>query len=51
MIANCKIDDTTNFTGVRLSGSRVDPELHERLLRNIRKIQWEKWYAEKKIVL
>jgi len=50
MITNCEIDGKTDFTGVGLSGTRVDPELRTRLLRNIRKKQWENWYAEKQIL-
>ncbi|HJJ98880.1 MAG TPA: pentapeptide repeat-containing protein [Methanocorpusculum sp.] len=50
LITGCKINDKTDFTGVGLSGTRVDPELHTRLLRNIRKMQWEEWYAKKKIL-
>lgn len=48
VITKCAIDGSTDFTGVGLSGSRVDPKLHSCLLRNIRKIWWEDWYAEKK---
>jgi len=39
-----------DLTGVGLSGARIDPKLHTQLLRNIRKMQWEKWYVEKKIL-
>ncbi|HJJ98788.1 MAG TPA: hypothetical protein O0X23_01060 [Methanocorpusculum sp.] len=48
MITDCEINEETDFTGVGLSGSRVDPKLRTQFLRNIRKIQWEKWYAKKK---
>jgi len=43
------INDKTNFTGTALSAARIDPSLRTRLERNIREIQWRKWYDKPKI--
>ncbi|MBP8785343.1 MAG: pentapeptide repeat-containing protein [Synergistaceae bacterium] len=48
-IVSCTIDDKTNFTGVGLSSVRVGPRIKCRLENNIRRMQWEKWYAENSI--
>ena len=43
------IDDDTDFTGVGLSETRIDPKLRTRLERNIRKKQWEKRYVKPRV--
>ena len=46
LIFDCTIDDKTNFTGVGLSSARIEPRIKCRLEKNIRRMQWEKWYKE-----
>jgi len=42
------IDKNTDFTGTALSATRIDPILRTRLERNIREMQWRKWYDKQK---
>jgi len=49
LFTNNSIDDKTNFTGTGLSATRIDPNLRTRLERNIREMQWRKWYNKPKI--
>lgn len=44
---NCYYNKETNFTGVGLSGCRVEPILLSSFQCNIRRIWWKNWYAEK----
>ena len=48
-IVACTIDDKTNFTGVGLSSARIEPRIKCHLEKNIRRLQWEKWYKEHRI--
>jgi len=48
LIWNCYYDKGTNFTGVGLSGCRIEPSLLSSFQCNIRRIWWSKWYEEKK---
>ncbi len=48
LFTNNSIDDKTNFTGTGLSATRIDPNLRTRLERNIREMQWRKWYNKPK---
>jgi len=49
MFIENSMDDKTDFTGTALSATRIDPNLRTRLERNIREIQWRKWYNKPKI--
>ncbi|MEA5037437.1 MAG: pentapeptide repeat-containing protein [Methanocorpusculum sp.] len=48
MFSGNSIDGKTDFTGTALSATRIDPNLRTKLERNIREIQWKKWYDEPK---
>lgn len=45
---DCYYDKKTNFTGVGLSGCRVEPVLLSSFQCNIRRIWWENWYRDKR---
>lgn len=49
IFSDISINDKTNFSGTALSATRIDPNLRTKLERNIREIQWKKWYDEPKI--
>jgi len=49
MFSENSIDDKTDFSGTALSATRIDPNLRTKLERNIREIQWKKWYNKPKI--
>lgn len=44
-IADCEVDRDTDFTGVGLDGSRVEPGLSQLLKYNIRRKRWREWYG------
>lgn len=46
LIWDCYYDRDTNFTGVGLSSSRVEPALSSSFACNIRRIWWHNWYKE-----
>ncbi|HJJ95773.1 MAG TPA: pentapeptide repeat-containing protein [Methanocorpusculum sp.] len=50
VVTDCLIDGNTDFTGVGLGGIRIDPRLHARLQRNIRKIWWDEWIQKRKLI-
>jgi len=43
---HCEIDRFTDFTGIGLSSTRIDPEIKQLLEYNIRRKNWEEWYKE-----
>ena len=43
------IDENTDFTGVALSATRINPNLKTALEKNIRMKYWNNWYEEHKI--
>ncbi|ABW33340.1 pentapeptide repeat-containing protein [Acaryochloris marina] len=44
-ITDCRIDDKTNFSAVGLDSARIEEHIKSKLKRNIRKIFWNKQYA------
>lgn len=48
LIWDCYYDRITNFTGVGLSSSRVEPALSSSFACNIRRIWWHNWYKEQR---
>lgn len=45
-ITGCEFDKDTDFTGVGLDAATIDPDLKAALKDNIRRIQWQKWFAK-----
>jgi len=45
-IWRCKVDVTTDFTGVGLAGAIIDPATKQLLEYNIRRMNWEEWYTQ-----
>ena len=41
------VNEWTNFTGTALDSARMPPEANTLLKKNIRRLSWERWYAEK----
>ncbi len=48
IIWDCYYDELTDFTGVGLSGARIEPALLSSFQCNIRRIWWHNWYRDKK---
>jgi len=46
LIRDCKVDKSTDFTGVGLDGARVEPGLKQLLEYNVRRLRWRRWYGE-----
>jgi hypothetical protein len=50
LIWQCEIDRKTKFEGVGLDGARIYPETKQLLEYNIRRMNWEEWYKQHKIL-
>ncbi|MHC4124415.1 MAG: pentapeptide repeat-containing protein [Planctomycetota bacterium] len=50
LIKDCIIDKKTNFSGVGLDNLRTEPETKAFLKYNIRRLGWEDWYKEHRIL-
>ena len=50
LIRECHIDRKTDFTGVGLDSARVEPRLKQLLKYNIRRIGWNKWYKDHRLL-
>jgi hypothetical protein len=49
-IWKCKVSRKTNFSGVGLDSIRIEPATKQLLKYNIRRMNWEDWYREHKIL-
>ena len=45
-ISACQFDKETDFSGAGLDAASIDPGLKAALKDNIRRIQWQKWFAK-----
>jgi hypothetical protein len=45
-IVDCTFDKETDFTGTGLDSAGIDPGIKAALKDNIRRIQWQKWFAK-----
>ncbi len=50
IISECTIDRNTNFTGVGLDAARVEPGPKQLLQYNVRRIGWNKWYKQHRLL-
>ena len=46
LLADCHVDDRTDFTCVGLASAQMSPGLRETLEYNIRRKAWQRWYGE-----
>ncbi len=46
----CRVDHKTNFLGVSLDVAKIDPATKQLLEYNIRRMNWEEWYKQNKIL-
>ncbi|MHC5056377.1 MAG: pentapeptide repeat-containing protein [Planctomycetota bacterium] len=47
LLVGCSFDRDTNFTGVALANTTIDPGLRAALEANVRRMRWGEWCAEK----
>jgi hypothetical protein len=50
LIWRCTVNHETKFEGVSLDAARIYPEIKQLLEYNIRRMNWEEWYKQHKIL-